>query len=305
MTTPIEEHAPQDADNLDLRPRGRVFPSPVLWRNHVFYQILPDRFSDGREQERPLFDRAHPEQFRVRDKAAWMRAGLEFSGGTLRGILSKLDYLEGLGITGLWINPPFKQRADLNTYHGYAIQNFLDIDPRFGSRQDLRDLVDAAKHIPKSVCRQFSQSINFYAKSIGKENFLIVGEITDNVVAINYLSLFGSLLDRALTAVLDINNSPILLAGAAKGTIDPRAFFNRFRLDSELTRYIQTGQVHVSVLDDHDMSCKSHKERFSANNNTPHRDWQVANAVAIQLLTPGIPCLYYGTEQAFDGNEGY
>ncbi|MFN7819425.1 MAG: alpha-amylase family glycosyl hydrolase [Cyanobacteriota bacterium] len=445
MTTPIEVHAPQDVDNLDLRPRGRVFPSPVLWRNHVFYQILPDRFSDGREQERPLFDRANPERFRVHDKAAWMRAGLEFSGGTLRGILSKLDYLEGLGVTGLWLNPPFKQRADLNTYHGYAIQNFLDIDPRFGSRQDLRDLVDAAhdrgmvvvldvvidhtgnnwfygpdltgrieeslpyrydppysmggwrsgegscvaaissledgcwprefqqqeaynrrgaiqnwsnpdpmdpnaefrrgdffdlkkldgyhqptlqamircfqywialsdcdgfridaaKHIPKSVCRQFSQSINFYAKSIGKENFLIVGEITDNVVAINYLSLFGSLLDRALTAVLDINNSPILLAGAAKGTIDPRAFFNRFRLDSELTRYIQTGQVHVSVLDDHDMSCTSHTERFSANTNTPPRDWPVANAVAIQLLTPGIPCLYYGTEQAFDGNEGY
>ncbi|MFN9955538.1 MAG: alpha-amylase family glycosyl hydrolase, partial [bacterium] len=70
--------------------------------------------------------------------------GLEFTGGNLRGILSKLDYLQELGVTGLWINPPFKQRADLGTYHGYAIQNFLDIDPRFGSRQDLRDLVDAA-----------------------------------------------------------------------------------------------------------------------------------------------------------------
>lgn len=445
MTTPIEAHAPETVEDLDLRPRGRVSPSPVLWRNHVFYQILPDRFSDGREQERPLFDRDHPEQFLVTDKAAWMRAGLEFNGGTLRGILSKLDYLEGLGVTGLWLNPPFKQRADLNTYHGYAIQNFLDIDPRFGSRQDLRDLVDAAhdrgmvvvldvvidhtgnnwfygpdltgriedslpyrydppyslggwrsgegacvdtisglddgcwprefqrqeaynrrgaiqnwsnpdpmdpnaefrrgdffdlkkldgdhrptlqavircfqywialsdcdgfridaaKHIPKSICREFSQAIGAYATSIGKENFLIVGEITDNVIALNYLSLFGSLLDRALTAVLDINQSPVLLAGAAKGTLDPRAFFSRFRLDTDLTRYVQTGRLHVSVLDDHDMSCKSHKERFAAGNDTPHRFWQAANAVAIQLLTPGIPCLYYGTEQGFDGNEGY
>lgn len=445
MTTPIEADAPQDLETLDLRPRGRVFPSPVLWRNHVFYQILPDRFSDGKEQERPLFDRDNPERFRVRDKAAWMRAGLGFTGGTLQGILSKLDYLEGLGITGLWINPPFKQRADLATYHGYAIQNFLDIDPRFGSRQDLRDLVDAAhargmvvlldvvidhtgnnwfygpdltgrsedslpyrydppysmggwragdgrcvanisgledgcwprefqrqeaynrhgaiqnwsnpdpldpnaefrrgdffdlkklngndpnilddvircfqywialsdcdsfridaaKHIPKDVCRMFSQSISAYANSIGKENFLLVGEITDNLIAENYLSLFGSVLDRALTAVVDINQSPVLLAGAARGTLDPRAFFSRFRLDSDLTRYVQTGRIHVSVLDDHDMSCKAHKERFAAFNNTPHRDWQVANAVAIQLLTPGIPCIYYGTEQAFDGNEGY
>lgn len=445
MATRIEEHGPQEAADLDLRPRGRVFPSPQLWRNHVFYQILPDRFSDGREEERPLFDRAQPERFRASDKAAWMRAGLEFTGGTLKGIESKLDYLEGLGVTGLWINPPFKQRKDLTTYHGYAIQNFLDIDPRFGTRQDLRDLVDAAhdrgmvvlldvvidhtgnnwfygpdltgrsedslpyrydppysmggwrsgdgscvpaidgledgcwprdfqrpeaynrrgaiqnwsnpdpldpnaefrrgdffdlkkldgyhapsleamircfqywialsdcdgfridaaKHIPKEICRQFSQAINFYAYSIGKENFLIVGEITDNVVALNYLSLFGSLLDRALTAVLDINESPVLLAGAAKGTIDPRLFFKRFRLDSDLTRYIQIGRMHVSVLDDHDMSCKSRKERFAAGNGTPHGDWQAAHAVAIQLLTPGIPCVYYGTEQAFDGNEGY
>jgi hypothetical protein len=150
----------------------------------------------------------------------------------------------------------------------------------------------------------FSQSISAYATSIGKENVLIVGEITDNLIALNDLSLFGSVLDRALTAVLDVNESPLLLAGAAKGTSDPRAFFNRFRLDSDLTRYVQTGRIHGSALDDHDMSCKPRKERFAAGNASPHRFWQVAHAVAIQLLTPGIPCLYYGTEQAFDGNEG-
>ena len=144
MPTPVDEFTPQDLSDLDLTPRGAVFPSPLLWRNHIFYQILPDRFSDGREQERPLFDRHNPLQHRVQNKAAWMRAGLSFTGGTLRGVISKLDYLQGLGVTGLWLNPAFKQRQDLATYHGYAIQNFLDIDPRFGTRQDLRDLVDAA-----------------------------------------------------------------------------------------------------------------------------------------------------------------
>ena len=443
--TRLEAHGPQESTELDLTPRGRVFPSPVLWRNHVFYQILPDRFSDGREPERPLYDRDDPQRHRVSDHGAWMKAGLGFTGGTLRGILSKLDYLEGLGVTGLWINPAFQQRPDLQTYHGYAIQNFLEIDPRFGTRQDLRDLVDAAhdrgmvvlldividhtgnnwfygpdltgikeeslpyryeprysfggwrsasgtcveriesggdgcwprelqrleaynrhgaivnwsnpdpmdpnaefrrgdffdlkkldgdddatmaavircyqywiaisdcdgfridaaKHIPKHLCQRFSLAISSYAASIGKENFLLVGEITDNLIASNYLSLFGSVFGRALTAVLDINNSPLQLAGAARGTLDPRAFFGRFRLNSDLNRWVQTGRIHVSVLDDHDMSCKARKERFAAGNDTPHRYWQVANAVAIQLLTPGIPCLYYGTEQAFDGNEGY
>lgn len=443
--TPVEKESPVSVANLNLEPRGRVFPSPSLWKNHIFYQILPDRFSDGKEAERSLFDPAHPQKYQINDKKAWMEAGLAFTGGTLNGIRSKLDYLQGLGITGLWLNPAFKQRADLETYHGYAIQNFLDIDPRFGTVQDLRDLIDdahdrgmvvvldvvmdhtannwfygpdltgiiedslpyryeppysfggwrsgtgqcipeiqteedgcwpqelqsleaynrlgaiihwdspdpmdanaefrrgdffdlkklngyhqptidaiircyqywiavtdcdgfridAAKHIPKDVCAKFSFAIARYAQSIGKDNFLVVGEITDSLIATNYLSLFGSVFDRALTAVLDINNSPLELAGAARGTRNPMDFFKRFRTDSDLTRYVQTGRIHVSILDDHDMSCKSYKERFAANNSTPHRYWQSAHAVGIQLLTPGIPCIYYGTEQAFDGNEGY
>jgi hypothetical protein len=118
------------------------------------------------------------------------------------------------------------------------------------------------------------------------------------------LSLFGSVFDRALNAVLDINNSPNVLAGAARGTGNPMDFFHRYRTDSDLARYIQTGRMHVSILDDHDMSSRSHKERFAAHNTTPHRHWQSAHAVGIQLTTPGIPCIYYGTEQAFDGNEG-
>lgn len=91
-----------------------------------------------------MFDRQTPETFRVRAKGAWRRVGLGFSGGSLRGVISKLDDLQGLGGTGLWLNPAFKQRADLANHQGYAIHNFLDTDPRFGTRQDLRDLVAAA-----------------------------------------------------------------------------------------------------------------------------------------------------------------
>ncbi|MBF2002427.1 MAG: alpha-amylase [Synechococcales cyanobacterium M58_A2018_015] len=144
MATQIEPHAPRTLAEADLQPRGRVFPSPVSWRDQILYQLLPDRFSDGQESQRPLFDRDNPEQFKASSHAAWMTAGTLFNGGTLKGIESKLDYLQNLGVTTVWINPPWKQRVDLQTYHGYGIQHFLDIDPRFGSRQDLRDLVDAA-----------------------------------------------------------------------------------------------------------------------------------------------------------------
>jgi glycosidase len=144
MAAKIEDAAPRTLAEASLVPRGSVHPSPVDWRDQILYQLLPDRFSDGREHERELFDPLNPDRFCAEDKAAWMAAGTRFTGGTIRGIQSKLDYLQALGVTTLWINPPWKQRAELETYHGYGIQDFLDIDPRFGTRQELRDLVDAA-----------------------------------------------------------------------------------------------------------------------------------------------------------------
>jgi glycosidase len=144
MRTWIELEAPTELANLDLRPRGSVHPSPLDWRDQVLYFLLPDRFSNAREYLRPAFDWRAPDKHRAPDKRAWMQAGKNWQGGTLRGIQSKLDYLKDLGVTTLWIGPIWKQRADLDTYHGYGIQNFLDIDPRFGTRQDLRNLVDAA-----------------------------------------------------------------------------------------------------------------------------------------------------------------
>lgn len=144
MPVTVEESAPIKLASADLKPRGSVHPSPSDWRDQVLYFLLPDRFSDGQEIGRPRFERERPEQFRASNKQEWMESGKRFQGGTLEGINSKLDYLKGLGVTALWIGPIWRQRADLETYHGYGIQNFLDIDPRFGTRQDLRDLVDAA-----------------------------------------------------------------------------------------------------------------------------------------------------------------
>lgn len=116
--TIIEKLPPQELAQVSLKPRGKVHPSPSSWRDQIFYQLLPDRFSDGQEAQRPLFDYNNPQKFQVEDKAAWMEAGTKFNGGNLKGIVSKLDYLQNLGVTTLWINPPWKQRCDLETYHG-------------------------------------------------------------------------------------------------------------------------------------------------------------------------------------------
>jgi glycosidase len=142
-------------DRLQDVPRAKAatfHPSPADWRDEVLYFLLPDRFSDGQEAGRPLLDRKNrgaarpvPANAQTWRWDRWARSGSDrYQGGTLAGIASKLDYLRDLGVTALWIGPVFKQRGHLNTYHGYGIQDFLEVDPHFGTRRDLVDLVKAA-----------------------------------------------------------------------------------------------------------------------------------------------------------------
>jgi glycosidase len=140
--------------------RGKRFtPSPVAWEDEVLYFLLVDRFSDNQENgyrdlngmlvttgTTPLFQPADalnavqtPE-----DAQQWRDAGAGYVGGTLAGVTSKLGYLKRMGVTALWLSPVLKQVAFQNTYHGYGIQDYLRVNPRFGSADDLRTLVDLA-----------------------------------------------------------------------------------------------------------------------------------------------------------------
>lgn len=130
--------------------------SPAAWEDQVLYFLMLDRFSDGREKEyrdnagNPDLSGTTPpfrftEDAYSADRASWADAGNGWLGGNLKGLTSKIGYLERLGVTTLWISPVFKQvESDRHSYHGYGIQNFLDIDPHFGTRQELIDLVNTA-----------------------------------------------------------------------------------------------------------------------------------------------------------------
>lgn len=130
--------SPRSVNDLDFTPVGDVTPSPVQWRDQVIYQLLIDRFDNG--QEHPPYD---PEST---TRHEWNpEHGKQFQGGCLRGITRRLDYIQNLGCTTLWISPPFKNRTEVNdTYHGYGIQNFLAVDPRFGTMEDLQELTREA-----------------------------------------------------------------------------------------------------------------------------------------------------------------
>jgi glycosidase len=126
---------PSAIRRVTLPRRDQYFPSPADWRDEVIYFLLPDRFSDGQEHTRPLLDPAsrlvhRPAGFRW-DR--WAQSGGErWQGGTIQGVASKIPYLQRLGVTTIWLGPIFKQRGPDDSYHGYAVQDFLDVDPRRG-----------------------------------------------------------------------------------------------------------------------------------------------------------------------------
>ena len=135
------------------------YPSPPAWEDEVLYFLMLDRFSDDNENDyidndgnrvttgsTPLYQNQDGGNATTTeaDRQQWGRAGSGFVGGTLRGLQSKIGYLKRLGITAIWVSPIFRQVAAQETYHGYGIQNFIDVDPRFGSREELRQLVETA-----------------------------------------------------------------------------------------------------------------------------------------------------------------
>jgi glycosidase len=437
---PFRDHVlgqprPSSLASFALPRRERFFPSPADWRDEVLYFLLPDRFSDGGEAGRPALDRAdlaaaRPPTFRF-DR--WAQGGGErWQGGTLRGITSKIGYLKTLGATCLWVGPVFKQRRHLDTYHGYAIQDFLEVDPHFGSRRDLVEMVDAAhaqglrvildiifnhsghnwdyvagvnppfrpwpsfhdkgpwidaggqhtttiagdddgvfpielredrsytragkgslaaghvddpraeakrtdfdgsfrdfnyddpdtltdvlrcfkywialtdgdgfrldtlKHVSQEQGRNFCGAIKEFAQNLGKADFFLVGEVAgSDDDAQRYRDVLGGNLD----ATLDIGGSRRVLRAVAKGLAAPGDYFNLVAAwDPTFGSHRNAGEMHVSVLDDHD-HVSGDKVRFSSDAASDH---QVVAGVAIQLFALGIPCIYYGTEQAFAGPE--
>ena len=106
------------------------FPSPEDWRDQWIYFLMVDRFNN------PTTGPSHTPF----DKDVG-----EFQGGKLEGVRQKLDYLQDLGVGAIWLSPVLKNSQwDEHTHHGYGIQDFLEVEPRFGTEADLQSLVDEA-----------------------------------------------------------------------------------------------------------------------------------------------------------------
>lgn len=106
----------------------------------VLYMLMPDRFANGTPKNDNIkglypytVDRSQPS----------LRHG-----GDLEGIRQHLDYFTDLGVTALWFTPVLENNSPdgkgFSTYHGYATTDYYRVDPRFGTNEEYRRLVDEA-----------------------------------------------------------------------------------------------------------------------------------------------------------------
>ncbi len=131
-------NSPRSVFEVDFPVDIQLTPSPRDWRDHVMYFLLVDRFDNNAPGLMP-FTPEHAGSGRDISKRN------VFQGGNLKGITRRLDYIQGLGCGAVWISPILKNRQDQpGSYHGYGIQDFLQIDPRFGTLADLRELTQQA-----------------------------------------------------------------------------------------------------------------------------------------------------------------
>ena len=145
------------------------FQAPGWAKDAVIYQIFPDRFRNGRDDNNPKTGDVRyddpviklpwgtlPEGYcrnyadattttcpwRFGDPPAWgvgqkeTPRGRDYMGGDLKGVDQKLDYLKSLGVNTIYFNPIF----DAGSNHGYDTQDYYKIDPYFGTQKDWENL---------------------------------------------------------------------------------------------------------------------------------------------------------------------
>lgn len=119
--------------HVELKERNRKAGAAGFTPADVMYLITPDRFANADSSNDNLED---VKVDRPKPNAR--------HGGDLRGIINKLDYIQDLGFTTIWLNPVLENKMPGGSYHGYAITDFYQVDPRFGSNEEYVELVDKA-----------------------------------------------------------------------------------------------------------------------------------------------------------------
>ncbi len=100
----------------------------------LIYLVFPDRFANG--------DLSNDASSLLNEKTMDRNGLKSRHGGDLAGIANHLDYFKELGVSALWINPVLENNQPAESYHGYAATDLYKVDPRFGTNESYKVLVD-------------------------------------------------------------------------------------------------------------------------------------------------------------------
>ncbi len=104
---------------------GVLAHTPSEWKSRTIYQVLTDRFASNSVD--------------TSQKCSNLSV---YCGGTYQGLISKLDYIAGMGFDAIWISPMPTNMG--NDYHGYAFLDLYTPNPHFGSEADLKQFISEA-----------------------------------------------------------------------------------------------------------------------------------------------------------------
>ena len=98
----------------------------------AIYLITPDRFANADETNDRISE--------MKDQSLDRTDGYKRHGGDLQGIINHIDYIKNLGFTAVWPTPVLTNDMPQGSYHGYAITDYYQVDPRFGTLEEYKNL---------------------------------------------------------------------------------------------------------------------------------------------------------------------
>lgn len=167
-----------------------LFTRAIEFRQETIYFLIVDRFNDG---DRSNNEGPNPELYDP-TRQKWGR----YWGGDLQGIIDKIDYLKGMGVTALWVSPLFEQVEDLQfesaAMHGYWTKDFKRINSRFLAKDEPNSLLQCTafnrlitelhnrgmKLILDIVCNHSSPDVNGQKGKLYDDGTLIADFYHDN-----------------------------------------------------------------------------------------------------------------------------
>ena len=169
--------------------------------------------------------------------------------------------------------------------------------------------IDTLRYLKGDLPRQFGNAVREFAESLGKRNFFTFGEVLDATAETDIARFIGrntlDLANQQLVGVDAALDYPLFgaLKPVVKGLAAPTsviAMYDQRKIAEAdiVSSHGDASRFFVTFLDNHDMK---ERVRYEAPGNPTEFDDQVTLGLACLFTLPGIPCIYYGTEQGLHG----